>query len=142
MTHKAETILNNVESVLTGLTTTGTNVQRARAWPVSQVPALSIYMASDERDEDLTSGVIKRVLNIDIVAYVRAVGNLETTLNQIKTEVFAAITADITLSGAAINAELVIDERPVIEAEQEEPTAIMVMSWRVQYRHSATSTEV
>lgn len=142
MTHKAETILAALETRLSDLETTGANISRARAWPVSSVPALSIMMGQDILSEELSLGVIKRILTVDIVAYVNTTGVLETTLNLIKTEVFAAIMADSTLSGTASYAEIVGDDEPTIEAEQEQPTARMTMQWQIHYRHSATSTEV
>lgn len=142
MAHKAEQILDALATVLAGLTTTGANVARARAWPVDTLPALSIEMGPDRLLDDQLVSAINRVLQVALIAQVRQTANLETTLNVIKTEIYAAIMADITLGGLAIEVELVVDEQPEIEAEQDQPTARLTMQWQVFYRHSATSTEV
>ncbi len=143
MTHKAETILENIKTSLTGLVTTGTKVERGRAWPIDEaaLPALTINMGADQALDDQTSGLINRVLNFEIVAHVRDTTGVETTLNQIKTEVFAALMANPTQTGTVIDTELVEDSEPEIESEQNQPIARMAQQWRVYYRHSATSTE-
>ena len=142
MAHKTETILNRVVTVLTGLTTTGSNVTRGRAWPVAQLPAVSIYMGADNTADAQNINIINRELTVFIIAHIRESGSLESTLNNIKAEVYAAIMADPTLTGLALDMYLVQDGAPEIEAEQDQPTARMTMEWRVIYRHSATSAEV
>ncbi len=140
--HKAETILNALAAVLTGLTTTGASVQRARAWPVSALPALTISKGDDRVTEDINFGFIRREMLVNITAQVKATSNLETLLNTIAVEVYAAVMADITLSGSATNIDLVEEVEPSIEAEQDEPTGSMIMQYLIHYRHSATSAEV
>jgi hypothetical protein len=128
---------------LTGLATTGANVHRGRVYSLAAVPALSISMGSDENlSGSRTWPYLTRRLQVIITAHVKTTTQLETQLNQIKTEVFAALNADISQGLAfVIDTELAIDEQPELDAEQDQPTARCDMQWTILYRHSNTSTE-
>lgn len=143
MANRAESILAAVATVLTGLATTGANVERSRAWPVSALPALSVLQGANAVvDDDPELDVVGRRLDVAVISHVQAVGVLETTLNQIAAEVFAALRADETL-GLAYVFDVVPegDDAPELEAEQDQPTARQVLNWSVLYEHSETSTE-
>ena len=144
MTNRVETIMEAVAAAVTGLATTETRVQRARAWPVSSLPALSVFQGENRvlEGEDWPMGVIGRELTFSIVSQIKAITNLETIANQICAEVYAALTADRTLGLPYVfDLNLVSDSALDIEAEQDEPTARQVMTWAVIYEHSETSTE-
>lgn len=142
MTHRAETILNTIETTLTGLTTTGDRVGRGRAWPAESLPALTIDMGEDRLVEDQPITAIDRALTVLLTAHVRSTGNLETEINTIKTEIYAAMKVDRSLGGIAMDLELIVAGQPEIEAESEQPVARCLMQWQVLYRHSETSTEL
>lgn len=143
MTHRVESIMQAVTSTLTGLATTGAEVQRGRVYSIAATPALSISMGADEVREDLRSfSRLVRQLTVTISAHVKVTTQLETQLNQIKTEVFAALMADITQGlNYVIQTDLLIDDAPELDAEQDQPTARASMVWRITYAHSGTSTE-
>lgn len=144
MTHRAESILATVATTLTGLTTTASRVQRARAWPIPELPALTILKGRDELldDDDYVLDDVLRRLEVEIRAQARSVGVLETTLNTIAAEVYAALVADRTLGlGYVHDVELVADEAPELEAEQDQPVGRMAMTYTVIYEHSNASTE-
>ncbi|WP_299077929.1 hypothetical protein [uncultured Paraglaciecola sp.] len=145
MTNRAETIMAAIAPLLTGLTTTGANVQRSRAWPVDALPALTIQQGSNtvNEGEDEVFGAILRTLEFSVISQIKGISLLETQLNQIAAEVYAALTADRKLGLAYVfDVRLVGDSEPELEAEQDEPTARQTMTWRVVYEHSETSTEV
>jgi hypothetical protein len=141
--HRAESIMQAITTNLTGLATTGANVHRGRVYSLAAVPALSISMGSDENlSGSRTWPYLTRRLQVIITAHVKTTTQLETQLNQIKTEVFAALNADISQGLAfVIDTELASDEQPELDAEQDQPTARCDMQWTILYRHSNTSTE-
>lgn len=144
MTARAETIMAAVTTAVTGLATTGTNVTRARAWPVnSTLPALDVAQGiNNVIDDDWALDSIGRELNFIITARCKATTNIETILNQISAEVYAALAANRTLGLAYVyDLNLAGDTAPEIEAEQDEPTGSMSMTWTVLYEHSETSLE-
>lgn len=142
MTHRTETILAAITGALTGLTTTGTNAQRFRAWPLAALPALTILKGADQVvDDDVAIDVITRQVDITVRITVKGIGNLEISLNQIAVEIFAALKADYTLGLAYVhNLELISESTPAIE-DQDEPVAMMDANYQVTYEHSAASAE-
>lgn len=143
MTHRAETILQTITTTLTGLTTTGANVTRARAYNLAALPALTIAKGADQVIEDWVMGGIGRKLQIEITAHAQATDNLETRLNQIATEVYAALTANTTQGLIYVyETELKSDNAPQIESELSQPTGQMSMTWEIEYEHHESSTEI
>lgn len=144
MTHKAETILDAVVTAVTGLSTTGANVTRGRAYAVSAMPALSVYQGDDVVDLPAESfSYFDRDLEVMIDAHVAVLStsDIEQTLNQIRAEVFAALRADLTLGGACIELRPVEDSQPQISGDQDKPIASQSLRYTVKYRHSTTSAE-
>ena len=143
--HRAESILQSVETTLTGLTTTGTNIQRGRVYPIETTPALSVYMGSDDTSGDYGAtnvGFVDRVLEVIIRSHIKLTSTLDTDLNKIRAEVYAAMMADYTLGlSYVINTWLVSDAQPSLSADSEQPTATQDMTYRVHYRHSYASAE-
>ncbi|MGI9202670.1 MAG: hypothetical protein ACR2Q3_01600 [Woeseiaceae bacterium] len=142
MTHKAETILDAVVTAVTGLASTGSNVERGRAYAVSAVPSLSVFMGEDQIENELSIGYYDRVLEVFVEAHVATTGDTEQDLNQIRAEVFAALRADHTLGGAAIEIKPDTESRPEIQGETDTPHALQQLLYLVKYRHSTTSAEV
>ena len=142
MTHRAETILNAVSVALTGLATTGANVQRFRAWPVTNLPALTILKGADQASDGVAPiNSIGRQLVVVIRVSVKGTGVLETNLNQIAAEIFAALKADYTLGLSYVyDLELISESEPAID-EQDEPVAYQDSIYQITYEHSATSAE-
>ena len=145
MTHRAESILSTIETLLTGLATTGGNITRARAWPLSSdvLPAITVFKSDDIRStEDAIDDFLTRSMTVNIAIHVRETTNLETQLNQIAAEIFAAMAADKTLGLSYVfNALLIGDSEPIIESSQSVPLATMVSGWLVTYQHTNASAE-
>lgn len=142
MTHKAETILEAVVTAVSGLTTTGSSVERGRAYAVGVVPSLSVFMGEDRVDNELAIGHYDRMLEIFVESHVATIGNIETDLNQIRAEVFAALRADHTLGDTCIELRPEADSRPEIQGETDTPHAMQQLLFLAYYRHSTTSAEV
>lgn len=103
--HKAEQILDRVKTVLTGLTTTGSNVVRGRVFAFSDSTndAISIFMGDDKPLDDLISGQSYEdwELSFDVIAHTKNT-DPEQRLNLIKKEIVIAIKADYTLNSTCI----------------------------------------
>lgn len=140
--HRRESIMAAVTAALTGLTTTGANVTRARAWPVDTLPALTIAQGEDSVLNEDELGTIQRELNIEISAHAQAGQQLETDLNVISSEVYAALVADRTQGLAYVfDTWLLADSAPPIVGEQDQTLGQLNMTFTLRYEHSDTSTE-
>lgn len=106
MTHKRETIRNRATTLVTGLSTTGSNVFASRVYPVesASLPALLVYLGSEDVDPEMdamgTTKVVMAELNLEVRAAQSA--NLDDQLDDILEEVQAAIATDRKLNGALI----------------------------------------
>lgn len=141
--HRRESILQALLTTLTGLTTTGTNVKRARAYAVPSSPAITISQGADVLLEDWEMASIGRRLSVDITAHVQVTTNLETDLNQISAEVYAAMTADRTQGLAYVfDTNIEAESAPDIGGgDTEKPVARIIMTYALDYEHSDTSAE-
>lgn len=140
--HRRESILAAVATTLTGLTTTGANVTRSRAWPVAALPALTLAQGEDSVLDDDELATIQRVLALEVTVHAQAGQALETDLNAIAAEVYAALVADRSQGLAYVfDTALVSDGAAVIVGEQDQTQGQLVMLFNLRYQHSATSTE-
>lgn len=139
--HRAEQILVAVKAAVTGLTTTGDRVYRARVAPVSdeQLPCLLVYMGPDDPQdpEDRSMRHFDSVLTVKVAAVVKnAAAQVDTVLNQIRKEVEIALGADTGLGLAwVIDSGFVGADEPDL-GENDRPVASQVLRWEVLYRRS------
>ena len=103
--HIRQQIRERVGTVLTGLTTTGSNVFETRVYPLenTNLPALVIY-TKDETSEPLvisTDRVMSRELQLIVEVYVKQTSNFDDEVDKICKEVEIAISADTTINGLA-----------------------------------------
>lgn len=140
--HRAESILEAVKTTLTGLTTTGTNVERSRVYPPDSLPALSINKGKDEREPNpSTMGTVESNIEIKIVVYVKSEA-FTTDLNQICAEVYAAMMASNRLGLAYVEKlRWIEDSEPESSGESETITTQCVITFEVGYTHALTSKE-
>jgi len=140
--HRRETIMQAVLTLLTGLTTTGSNVKRSRAWAVSSLPALTLAQGQDGLSGEQEMGAINRDLTVNITAHAAEGEQLETDLNQISAEVYEAMVADRTLGlDYVYDINITADGDPQIEGDQNKTTGRLDMQFVINYNHSETSTE-
>jgi hypothetical protein len=138
--HKAEQIMDAFVSAVTGLTTTGSNIERDRAymWEDARLPALAIYQGDDTptpyADRNYYRDDYHLTIHIDIHVKIATGTALSQTLNLIRKEITAAIQADpyLGLSGFVIDCEEGTALRPVIEFA-DKPTAVQTLEYRVRY---------
>ena len=103
--HIRQQIRERAGTVLTGLTTTGSNVFQTRVYPLenTNLPALVIY-TKDETSEPIvvsTNRLMSRELELIIEVYVKQTSNFDDEIDKICKEVEIAISADTTLNGLA-----------------------------------------
>jgi len=145
--HRAEQVLAAFASAVTGLTTTGANVIRARVYPEQEadMPALSVFMGADvppePGDERDTYPYLDCVLQIIVRLHAQGASVvLDTTLNQIRKEVAVAIMADTSLglSNVVVDAWEGEADQPDLSGEGKQRIASQDVTWYVKYRRSYT----
>lgn len=105
--HLHRQIREAMESKLTGLATTGTNVfaNRLAALPEAKLPALRLF-ADREGAEALTvhrPTALQRTLEVVVECCAKAAGNLDDTLDLINKEVEVALSGGITVGGRTLD---------------------------------------
>ena len=135
MAHKRAQIKARIQTVLTGLATTGSNVFLSRTYPIatSDLPGLLIY-ANSESIERLEIGIQnrqQRTLDLSIEAVAKG-NTAESTLDQVTVEVEEAMANDQTLNGLAIDSA--ITDTQIRQASAESEFFIATMRYTVLYR--------
>lgn len=140
MTHRAESIMAAVETAITGLTTTGARVVRARVRTVENAPALSLEQGADDVNPELSNyPKLARELNVKVIAHVKDNDTADTNLNLIREEVFSAMMADRTLGLAyVVDVDLIGDDEPEFTGDSDQIVGRQQMNFVVKYRHSWT----
>lgn len=138
MAHVRKTIRDKIVTLVTGLSTTGTNVFRSRVYPLesAKLPGLTVYTL-DEDSQIITMGStgnnrMDRVVEIAIEGYARETSNLDDKLDQIALEVEEAIAADDTLTGSAKKAELVKTNITML-GDGNQPIGAIRLLYEIQY---------
>jgi hypothetical protein len=125
-----------VAALLTGLTTTGSNVFQSRVQPLgeSKLPALLIS-TNEEEIETLTMhnpAVLQRRLRVQVVAKAKAVDDLDDLLDQIMQEVEVKVyenQTSYTLGGLVSGLDLEsIDVEMVREGDKKFGEAVMTFN--------------
>lgn len=143
--HVRQQIREKINTTLTGLTTTGSNVYQSRVYPLENInlPALIIYTKS-ETSEPIVIGidrVMSRELSVIVEGYVKATSNFDDTIDTISKEVEEAIAADKTLDGLAKDCYL---ESTEIEytGEGEKPLGYVSLTFITNYYVQETNPDV
>lgn len=138
--HRAEQILAAVQTSVSGLTTTGANVERGRAddVPAAATPALRVAMGDDRIVDPWSDALLDSELEVSIFAMVHdSATNVETKLNQVRKEANIALAANHTLGLAFVHAIVELGaRRPNMSGESAKPAAAMELQYRVKYRRS------
>lgn len=140
--HKAKAILDEVVTAVTGLSTTGSNVEQTRGYPKHSVPAITVRVADITRANEISNAFLDSFVEIETIYHVAgSAEDLDDQLLQIDAEVYAAVMADRTLNGQAVDVDPdnYSPESGIPEAEL--PTASAVRRWRIFMRHSINDTE-
>jgi len=143
--HLREDVMAAFTTKVTGLTTTGSNVTRGRAYTVaeSDLPHLTVYQGDEEPvvpDSDTEAVLIYAYYMLRIIVEIRvnaSSGILETNLNLISKEISDAINADVTLGVVEVqDAYEIGHSQPEITGEKDKRSAQMDSEWVVKYKRS------
>ena len=143
--HIRQQIRERAGTVLTGLTTTGSNVFETRIYPLenTNLPALVIY-TKNETSEPLvisTNRVMSRELELIVEVYVKQTSNFDDEVDKICKEVEVAISADTTLNGLAKDCFLQSTEIEY-NTEGEQPLSYAVLTFLTNYYVQETAPDV
>lgn len=142
MTHRAESIIGAMTTAVTGLVTTGNNVVRGQVYPLSTFPGLAVDMGPEIPVGDANVAYQDQHVDINIVAYVQDNDGVDTVLNQIRSELYAAIMANRTLGLLyVIDIECLGRATPERTDQLEKKSAKQESTYRVYYRHSYADAE-
>lgn len=138
MTHKRKTIRDNATTLLTGLTTTGSNVFASRVYPVesASLPVILVYVGPEEALDDESSMGNTKVIAAELNLEVRAAKStgLDDQLDLILEEVQTQIATDRKLSNTLVKRlnYLGIDG-PEWSDEGEKEHAVMTIQYQAIY---------
>ena len=143
MAHLRQSIRERIGTLVTGLTTTGSNVFQSRVYPVEDgsLPCLLVYTTSEESEvtEIASPRPMTRFLNV-IVQGVGGATTPDDTLDDISKEVEVALAGDVTINSLANNSFL---SSTTIEfnAEGAKPIGTVMLNYIVEYRNVDNNPE-
>lgn len=133
MPHYRTQIREKVASILSGLTTTGTNVFQSRTYPLESVPALKIYAGAEivEEDDEVMGDHVVAEISVRIEAVSKKVVDLDDELDTILGEVQTAIAGNKTLDGLAYRARYNGAADPELSDVGDQEHGTLVISYTV-----------
>lgn len=135
--------MDAVETLITGLTTTGTDVTRERTFAFADgvTDGLSLFMIDDSPIQVYSQDKIDSELQFQIVGHTKN-ANVEQQLNLIKSEVTVALKTDYTLGLNFVHfiKELGWDQ-PELDGEYETPAGKCTGNFLVLYRRDYTDPD-
>lgn len=143
--HVRRQIRDAVLAKLLNLATTGVNVFGDRVYPLAdeELPALMIKTESESSQPNalMASRLMQRDLTINVSAYVKAVSNLDNTLDQICKEVEIALAADTSLGGLTKDLYLTATNM-TLDGSGEKPRGLTEMLFTASYYVRETAPDV
>ncbi len=143
MAHLRQSIRERIATVVTGLSTTGSNVFQTRIYPIESgtLPCLLIYTTSEESEIDQMASPrpMIRSLNVVIQGVVSAT-QPDDTLDLISKEVEIAMANDVTINSLANNSFLSSTEIE-INSDGAKPVGILMLNYTVEYRNLDNNPE-
>ena len=143
MAHLRQSIRERIGTLVTGLSTTGSNVFQSRVYPVEDgsLPCLLVYTTSEESEvtEMASPRPMTRFLNV-IVQGVGGATTPDDTLDDISKEVEVALAGDVSINNLANNSFL---SSTTIEfnAEGAKPIGTVMLNYIVEYRNLDNNPE-
>ncbi len=143
--HIRQQLRERAGTVLTGLTTTGSNVFETRIYPLenTNLPALVIYTKNETSEPIVisTNRLMSRELELIVEVYVKQTSNFDDQVDKICKEVEVAISADTTLNGLAKDCFLQSTEIEY-NTEGEQPLSYAVLTFLTNYYVQETAPDV
>ena len=143
MAHLRQSIRERIGTLVTGLSTTGSNVFQSRVYPVEDgsLPCLLVYTTSEESEvtEIASPRPMTRFLNVIVQGVVGAT-TPDDTLDDISKEVEVALAGDVSINNLANNSFL---SSTTIEfnAEGAKPIGTVMLNYIVEYRNVDNNPE-
>ena len=143
MAHLRQSIRERIGTLVTGLSTTGSNVFQSRVYPVedASLPCLLVYTTSEESEvtEIASPRPMTRFLNVIVQGVVGAT-TPDDTLDDISKEVEVALAGDVSINNLANNSFL---SSTTIEfnAEGAKPIGSVMLNYVVEYRNVDNNPE-
>ncbi len=133
--HVRKQIRDYIAALLADLTTTETRVFTNRVHSMNQksLPGLIVYTVEEEVEEVAIGGILNRVLDVAVEAYVATSGNIDDDLDRIAAEVETAIGADITIGGLANHVTLSTTDY-FMDDEGKKKMGVARLVFQIQYR--------
>ena len=141
MAHQRKTIRDRVITVLTGLSTTGSNVFNSRIYPneESKLPLLNVFTLSETVELDSVKSTI-REMELVVEGFASANSNIENTLDNIATEVEEALGSDTDLNGTCLSHNITNTEITLYN-EGSKPIGVVRLTFSVTYRTTQANVE-
>lgn len=134
--HIRKQIRDAIESTLTGLATTGSNVFVSRIYPTEEDNLPGLLISTPLEDIDLEQGTLdapERILTALVRGRAKSGATLDDTLDKIAKEVEVAMGADITLGGLSKGLDLA-GMTTVFSGEGDQPYGEITLTYFVYYR--------
>ena len=143
MAHLRQSIRERIATVVTGLTTTGSNVFQSRVYPIedSKLPCLLVYTTSEDSEvtEMASPRPMTRSLNVVVQGVVGAT-TPDDTLDLISKEIEVALAGDVTVNSLANNSFLSSTEIE-FNADGAKPIGTVILNYVVEYRNLDNNPE-
>lgn len=137
---RVELIVQQIMSTLTGLPSSGANVERGRLYPWQDdvTHALTVSRGANTPTDEPNVSVQDSAINVEVIAHLRkGEWDMETELSRMAAEVYAAMMADHTQGlDYVIDTTWNGDGEPEYHGEIATPVARMVCTYQIKYRHS------
>lgn len=143
MAHVRKQIRDALETLLTGLTTTGSNVEANRVYEVQsdKLPALNIIVGEEDISRDTQGGTLQRFAVVVVECYAAATTGLDDTLDQIVAEVETAVGSDPLLGGLLNHPMDITGLEPDLDGEATANAGILSLEFSAGYRTARTNPE-
>ena len=143
MAHLRQSIRERIGTLVTGLSTTGSNVFQSRVYPVEDgsLPCLLVYTTSEESEvtEIASPRPMTRFLNVIVQGVVGAT-TPDDTLDDISKEVEVALAGEVSINNLANNSFL---SSTTIEFNSDgaKPIGTVMLNYVVEYRNLDNNPE-
>ncbi len=146
--HARKQIRDAIETAVTGLTTTGSNVFQNRVFQIddSMLPGLFIYTEDDPGERISSTGGVLKVertptFSIEAVVIESGADSAEETLDTICNEVQKALEADTAMGG--LTKDLRLETTEFNRSGEGEQTAVSaIMKWIAMYHVNEGAPDV
>jgi len=134
--HVRQQIREKVGTLLTGLTTTGSNIYESRVYPLEagNLPALVVYTKNEESEPIVigTNRLSSRNLSLIVEIYAKTTTNFDDTIDTISKEVEVAIATDTTLDG--LTKDIYLESTEIeYNGEGEQPVGYATLTFLTNY---------